>query len=134
MASLGLYIAVAEQVIEGVEQLSLYWDAKGLDMHIAVKSSGTIAVSTKHWSRVHYMRCEGICAEKAWKLLLETAQMISRTLVKSVKGPYVYIPKLNSEQTQSVFNHIKQKMNEGTEIDRVWEISWDIDDAISPPE
>lgn len=136
MAEVAAFIAVAEKVVEGVEQLSLYWDAKGLDMHMAVKTTGTIVVSTKHWTRVHYLET-GLDADKAWDALIQLAKKISRTLVVSKKGPYVYVPKLSAAQTQNVFNHLKRLVKEMTgkegEITRVWEMSWDIDDAVAPP-
>lgn len=140
MTDLNTYLTVAEEVVEAVEQLSLYWDAKGLDMHIAVKENegrgAVIVVSTKHWTRVHYLET-GLESAKAWEALLALAKKISRTLVASAKGPYVYIPKLSAAQTQNVFNHlktvIKEITGEDSEVTRVWEMSWEIEDAVGPP-
>jgi hypothetical protein len=142
------HLALAELIVEGAEQLSHYWDAKGLDMHIAVKqptnendtnkSKSVIAVSTKHWSRVHYINPQSsFTPENAWDALAALAQKIGRTLVISQKGPYVYIPKLSAAQTQNVFNYLKQEISNITgddvKVTRVWEMSWDIDDAVPPP-
>ena len=141
MADLTEYIAIAEKVVEGVEQLSMYWDAKGLDMHIAVRegspsTGAVIVVSTKHWTRVHYVNT-GMGVDGAWDGLTSMAKTISRTLVISTKGPYVYIPKLSAAQTQNVFNHIVHEVDEVTDhevtVTRVWEMSWEIDDAVAPP-
>ena len=131
-----MFITTAELVSEGIEQLSEYWDAKGLDMHIAVKEGGTIAVSSKHWTRVHYVESQLKDECAAWDVLAGISETIGRTLVLSTKGPYVYIPKLSAAQTQAVFNHIRQAIHKATggktKVTRRWQLSWKIDDAILP--
>ena len=87
-------IVIAEQLVNAAEKLSDYWDETGLDMHIAVKPR-TIAVSTKHWSRVHYLSTNGMTPKEVWEELKKLATEIKRKLVLSTKGPYVYVPKLN---------------------------------------
>ena len=131
-----MFIATAELVSEGIEQLSEYWDAKGLDMHIAVKEGGTIAVSSKHWTRVHYVESQLKDECAAWEILATVSEKISRTLVLSSKGPYVYIPKLSAAQTQAVFNHLRKVIHEATgeksKVTRRWQLNWKIHDAILP--
>ena len=121
------YIDTIESIIEQAEKLKGYWDETGLDMHIAVKMNGVIAVSTKHWSRVHYLRTK--CTFNViWEKLNDImSTSIGRTLIKSKKGNYVYINKLNSQQTQNVFDHFKNVF--GNDVTKVWEYSWKIDDA-----
>ena len=48
---------------------------------------------------------------------------------------YVYVPKLSAEQTQSVFNMIKQEISQlggQSTVKRIWQSSWDIGDAVLP--
>jgi len=121
------FLIEASEFVSEVEKLQGYWDDKGLDMHIAVKLNGMIAVSTKHWTRTHYIVTDKTI-EELWNILIEISKEIGRKYVKSVRGSYVYIPKLNIAQTQDIFDNMKKKL--GYEIDRKWEISWDIDDAV----
>ena len=148
-----IYINTIENVIEQGEKLKGYWDETGLDMHIAVKKDGRIAVSTKHWSRVHYIRTQynsgsdsgngngngsgsGSCGDSSggsdviWEKLSIISKNIGRTLIKSKKGDYVYINKLNKKQTQKIFDRFKEMF--GDDVIKVWEFSWDIDDAVLP--
>lgn len=121
-------IIEAIEIIEDLEKVKGYWDEKGLDMHIAVKENGWIAVSTKHWGRVHYLKTNDKPYD-LWQTLKQVAQEVGRSLVKSVQGPYVFIPKLGKEQTQNVFNIIRSKLGQH-KIERKFEFSWDIDDAV----
>jgi len=127
MASIAVIEAI--ELMEELEKIKGYWDDKGLDMHIAVKKDGQIAVSTKHWVRVHYLRAEGTALKEMWQNINAVAKQVGRSLVKSKQGPYVYIPKLGVEQTQNIFNAIRSKMGEHT-ISKKFEFSWDIDDAV----
>lgn len=120
-------IIEAIEIAEELEKVRGYWDDKGLDMHIAVKADGRLAVSTKHWVRVHYIKTYKT-PEELWKILSKVATAIGRSLVRSKYGPYVYIPKLSIEHTQHIFDMFKKDL--GHNIDRVYEFSWDIDDAV----
>jgi len=122
------FISEIIHILEESEKVKGYWDDQGLDMHIAVTKS-SVVVSTKHWLCVHYIRT-GKSPEEMWKGMKEVSEDIGRTLIKSTKGLYVYIHKLNIEQTQKVFNKLKEKF--GTRIMRVWEMGWDIDNATLP--
>lgn len=125
------FIVIAIEVAEQAEKLKGYWDDTGLDMHIAVKICGTIAVSTKHWTRVHYITPTPTnTVQEIWKNLGTVSDDIGRKFIRSEKGPYVYINKLNEDQTQAVFDKLKEKF--GNNVKRVWELSWDIDDAVLP--
>lgn len=123
------YITDIQNVIAVAEQAKGFWDAQGLDMHIAVKQDSRLAVSTKHWMRVHYIDT-GLLPSQIWEKLNEVCKAIGRKLIKSTNGPYVYINKLNVKQTQHIFDLLKKTF--GTNITRVWEVSWDIDDAFLP--
>jgi hypothetical protein len=127
------YIIVLQEVVAVAEQAKGYWDESGLDMHIAVKNKGQIAVSTKHWGRVHYIVPDATLEPQwLWNNVLEpVSNAVGRKLVKSLKGDYVYIHKLNLEQTQSIFDKIKEKVGKYT-IERHLEWSWDIKDAVLP--
>ena len=129
MSILGTIVMTTELVSE-IEKLKGYWDETGLDMHIAVKKNGYVAVSTKHWSRTHYIITEGLETDDIWLIIEEISKDIGRSLIKSDKGPYVYINKLNVKQTQEIFNKFKEKL--GDNIDRRIEWSWKIDDAVLP--
>ena len=124
------YIIMLQEVVSGAEKAKGYWDESGLDMHIAVKKSGQIAVSTKHWSRVHYIITEEN-TDTLWDKLGEVSDEVGRKLIKSNKGNYVYIHKLNLNQTQSIFDKIKEKL-ENIKIERHFEWSWDISDSVLP--
>jgi len=122
-------IALITEVVTEAEKLKGYYDDTGLDMHIAVKKNGMLAVSTKHWGRVHYIVTEKQPNE-IWTIVKEVAENIGRTLIKSEKGPYVYINKLNIDQTQQVFDKFKATL--GDNVERHMEWSWNIEDAILP--
>ena len=128
MSILGTITMTAELVSE-IEKLKGYWDESGLDMHIAVKKNGMLAVSTKHWSRVHYIVTDKN-TDKLWKIVKDIAKDIGRSLIKSEKGPYVYISKLNVNQTQAVFDKFKQVLGDNVERHIQW--SWNIKDAVLP--
>lgn len=123
------YIADLQEVVETGEKLKGYWDDTGLDMHIAVKLDGRIAVSTKHWTRVHYI-VTPYSASILWTGLGEISEAIGRKLVRSTKGLYVYVHKLNAAQTLDVFDKIKHRF--GGTVERHLEWSWDISDAFRP--
>ena len=131
------YIIMLQEVVTVAEQAKGYWDESGLDMHIAVKKRGQIAVSTKHWGRVHYIVPEkSVQPNDLWDNVLgPVSEEIGRKLVRSEQGDYVYIHKLSLDQTQSVFDKIKEKMAllvGDLEIERHLEWSWDISDAVLP--
>lgn len=124
-------VVALSQLKEGAEQLKGYWDETGLDMHIAVKENKMIAVSTKHWVRTHYIKTNKTPSE-LWKDLFRVCDMIGRKLIKSEKGPYVYINKLNIKQTQRIFDMIIEETGaKRDDISRVWELSFNIKDAVS---
>ncbi len=114
----------------GAEKLKGYWDETGLDMHIAVTTDNKVIVSTKHWVRKHYIQTQ-MDPNILWERLGEVCNRIGRKLIRSEKGPYVYIDNLNIKQTQEVFNIIVEVLGVDT-IDRVWELSWDIQNAVLP--
>ena len=132
-------IIEAIELAEELEKVKGYWDDKGLDMHIAVKKTkydndghqkrgAVIAVSTKHWARVHYLYTEKD-ADELWIDLKSVAETVGRSLVKGAYGPYVYIPKLSVKQTQDIFNKIRGCIGDH-EIKRKFQFSWKIDDAV----
>ena len=127
------YITDIRAICETVEHLKGFWDESGLDMHIAVKkgryNTTTIAVDTKHWSRKHYIRTL-YTVSKVWEMLSDISEEIGRKYIRSCRGPYVYIHKLNEDQTQSIFNIFKREF--GDDITRAWELRWDISDATLP--
>ena len=126
MSIVGAIITLS-QVVAEAEKLKGYYDETGLDMHIAVKKNGRLAVSTKHWGRVHYIVTDKDPKE-IWTSVKEVASDIGRNLIKSEKGPYVYINKLSVTQTQEVFDKFKEKL--GDNIERHFQFSWKIDDAV----
>lgn len=131
------YIQHIEHIFEGAEKLKGYWDDCGLDFHIAVvkitNSSKSIknhiVVSTKHWCRVHYIHSKFSSCD-VWKHLFQISDEIGRKFIKSTKGDYVYIHKLNLEQTQSIFDLFKKHF--GNKIHRAWELKWDINGSCLP--
>lgn len=120
-------ITIASELVTEIEKLKGYWDESGLDMHIAVKKNGMLAVSTKHWSRVHYIVTDKQ-PDELWTVVIKVANDVGRSLIKSEKGPYVYINKLNVKQTQNIFDKFKILL--GDNIERHLQISWNIDDAV----
>ena len=138
LASAAVVIEAIE-FVEEMEKVKGYWDDKGLDMHIAVKKSkfcdngdrkrgAVIAVSTKHWARVHYLYTQKT-AKELWANLAGVAGDVGRSLVKGAYGPYVYIPKLSVNQTQDIFNRIRACVG-SHDIKRKFQFSWKIDDAV----
>lgn len=125
VAAIGTIVQVASEL----EAARGYWDESGLDMHIAIKQDGRVAVSSKHWARTHYIRTRGKTVQQLWQALRDVATRIGRSLVRSKYGPYVYVPKLNVAQTQDVFDRLKQELD-CHDIEREWEFSWRIDDAV----
>jgi phage terminase large subunit len=124
------------EIIEYAEKAKGYWDETGLDMHIAVVPANElshintrIAVKTKHWGRKHYIN-SFLNPHKVWEILRQISKKVGRSLIKSQKGDYVYINKLNIEHTQSIFDIMKKEF--GNDIDRVWELKWDIEGAVLP--
>lgn len=74
-------------IVEEAEKLKGYWDEKGLDMHIAVKTNNQIAVSSKHWARVYYIATYNLDTTKIWVKIGEIMKEFGRKLIKSKKGP-----------------------------------------------
>lgn len=128
-----IYIASAFEIVDELEKLKGYYDETGLDMHIAVVPKGTrksdVIVSTKHWIRVHYIHTDKT-SDECWNTLEQISKLIGRTFIKSEKGNYVYVNKLNLKQTQSVFDIFKEYF--GKNITRIWEMSWDIAGSVTP--
>jgi hypothetical protein len=124
-------IKVASDVWTEAEKLKGYWDESGLDMHIAVKRNGMVAVSTKHWGRTHYILTGIFDTDLVWSYVQQVSLEIGRTLIRSEKGPYVYVPKLTLDATQAVFNKLKELLK-SENIERNFEWSWNIDDAVLP--
>lgn len=125
------------EIYDQLEKANEYWDEAGLDMHIAVIPFSTdylnhktkIAISTKHWARGYYIN-SSLSIQEVWLLIYQISQTIGRSLIKSKLGPYVYINKLNCEQTQAVIDLFKEKI--GNDVYRAWEIKWDIEGAELP--
>ena len=131
MSTVDDYIADIEMIVDTVEKIKGFWDETGLDMHIAVLRDQTISISTKHWYRVHYIKTVNL--DDPWdKVLKQISEKYGRKLIRSTKGKYVYIHKLNEIQTKEIFNEIVnicEKNKWLNNIERHWELSWDIDDA-----
>lgn len=125
VAAIGTIVQVASEL----EAARGYWDENGLDMHIAIKRDGQVAVSTKHWARTHYIRTRDKSVEQLWQALRVVAAAVGRSLVRSKYGPYVFVPKLNVAQTQDVFDRLKQELD-CYDVEREWEFTWSIDDAV----
>ena len=120
------------EIIEETEKIKGYWDDTGLDMHIAVKKNKMIAVSTKHWFRVNYIDTK-LDPKEIWKRLRKVSTSVGRKLIKSQKGDYVYIHKLNDAQTKDIFDKIGNMVGcSDADVTRVWEMSWEIKDAVLP--
>lgn len=123
------------QIIEKLEKIKGYYDDTGLDMHIAVvaltNNNTHVVVSTKHWTRVHYIKTNKN-SDECWNILFKISNKIGRTLIKSTRGKYVYINKLNVDQTQNIVEILKDEF--GNNIDRIWELNWDIDNSVLPKE
>jgi hypothetical protein len=115
-------------VAEEVKAAKKYWDETGLDMHIAVKKN-IICVNTKHWGRNHYI-ITNLDTDALWNGLGEISQNIGRKLIESQNGPYVYLHKLNEDQTQDIFDQMTAKF--GDNVERHMEWKWDISDAVMP--
>jgi len=126
---MAIYITTFMVVADEVKKAKKYWDETGLDMHIAVKKNGKIVVNTKHWSRNHYI-VTNLDTEALWNGLGEISQNIGRKLIESQNGPYVYLDKLNVDQTQDIFNQMKDKF--GDNVERNFEWKWDISDSVMP--
>jgi len=124
-----LLILEGIELISNAEKLKDFWDEKGLDMHIAVKLDGRVAVSTKHWVRTHYINTH-LRTPEIWVEIQEVMEKVGRSLIKSKLGTYVFVPKLNIESTQRIFDEFKKRL--GYDISREWGLSWDIDDAVLP--
>ncbi len=102
-------------------------------MYIAVKRSGKITISTKYWFRVNYIIPDFLVEpDEIWeKILKPVAGEIGRTYIRSEEGNYVYLHKLNKQQTQDVFDKILSKIS-NLQIERHWEYTWDATDAVLP--
>lgn len=128
------YIQNIQDVVTALEKVKGFWDETGLDMHIAVLENNTIAVSTKHWLRVHYIVTKNL--DNAWENVLKVvSELIGRKLIRSEKGDYVYVNKLSKNQTQKVFDAIvaQCKLHDWYKrIERHWEASWKIETAYLP--
>lgn len=126
-------IVTLSEINVETEHIKGYYDEQGLDMNIAVveltSTQSSVVVSTKHWSTFHYITTDQ-SPEDCWKTLFEISTQIGRTLIKSAKGKYVYIHKLNLTQTQSIFDILKNRF--GNNITKAWEMKWDIRDSVMP--
>ena len=125
-----LHIIALIKLMDEAEMLKGYWDDTGLEMYIAVKNNKMVAISTKHWWRVNYISTE-LEPNEIWNHLKEISEEVGRKLIKPDEGDYVYIHMLNKTQTKDIFDKIVSKLNcNNTNISRVWERSWEIDDAV----
>lgn len=119
-------------IIDEAEKLKGYWDDTGLDMHIAVKANKQFAVSTKHWTRVHYVQTT-LEPKEVWSKIFEVSNVVGRKLIRSTKGPYVYINKLNESQTKSIFDKFVSVLGcTNNDVTRNLQYTWSIKDAILP--
>ena len=129
------YISDITKIVTKLEKLKGYYDETGLDMHIAVvaltNNNAHVVVSTKHWTRVHYIKTHR-SADECWDILFKISKKIGRTLIRSKKGRYIYINKLSLQQTQNIFDIFKSEF--GVDISRVWELDWEIDNSVMPLE
>lgn len=127
------YIQNEIDIIEELEKIKGYWDINGLDLYIAVVSTSLttthIIISTAHWTRVNYINVQ-INSKQVWEHLYTISDEIGRKFIRSTKGKYVYINKLNLQQTQDIFDTFKNKF--GTDVCRVWEMKWDINGSELP--
>lgn len=116
--------------IEVAEQSKSFWDAQGLDTDIAVRRDSQLVLATRHWATHHYIDTQ-LSPTEIWKHIETICKHIGRNFTPSQNGPYVYINNLNVSQTQDLFNLFTKTFG-GNNITRVWELSWEIDDAVLP--
>lgn len=132
MQNIQISLSDINSIIQQAEQMKGYWDETGLDMHIAVKANKQVAISTKHWGRVHYIQTK-LEPYQIWLKLDEISKIVGRKLIRSTQGPYVYINKLNEHQTKSIFDKLCAALGcTSNDVTRNWQYSWKIKDAILP--
>ena len=110
-----------------------FWDAQGLALYLAVKRNGSVGISTKHWTDVVYLETQNSSPHELWLILGKVTDAIGRTMVRAERGSFVYIPNLNEEQTEEVYNKIvtelqSQKIIFDENLKMEWE--WEVDDAV----
>ena len=143
MESGGGWVNDIEGVVDAAEKLYEFWDETGLDMKFAVcpnagkAERGTlrIAISTTHWFRVNYVICQDVTLEEIWGVFKRVGEKIGRTFVKHRDGTWMYIHKLNREQTEGVYNCLLENLESlrvDYSIERHWEFNWEIEGARLP--
>lgn len=122
-----------EELKKDYEMIKGFWDSTGLALYLAVKQNGSIGVSTKHWTDVMYIQTQNCTTLQLWQILGKVTDNIGRTMVRSERGSYVYIPNLNEQQTEEVYNKIVSELqSENIVFDEVYKMEWewDVADAV----
>lgn len=122
-----------EEIEKDYEMAKGYWDTTGFALYIAVKRSGSIGISTKHWANCLYLETQNSSPNELWHIVGKVVNEINRTLVRAERGSFVYIPNLSEKQTEEVYQNIvktliSQKILFEEVMKMEWE--WEIDDAV----
>lgn len=104
-----------QQILEKTEQ---YYDSMGMALSMAILKDNVIVLSSKHWMKNCYIEVQQIDDDDKfvyglWDVLVQTSRNINRELERSNgETKYVFIPKLNRQQTTKVYEAIIQELQD----------------------
>lgn len=118
-------IAAGEDVIDEfndvgalLEQGEQYYDSLGLSLSMAILNDNVIVLSSKHWLRNCYIEIQQVDDDKKfvfglWDILTTVSRNINRELDRNDnETKFVYISKLNRDQTQKVYEAIIEEIED----------------------
>lgn len=125
-----------EQLMEKAEQ---YYDSLGLALSFAVLKNNVIVLSSKHWLKNCYIEVEQVDDDKnfvygLWDIISTVSRDINRELERTPpETNFVFISKLNRDQTQKVYDALVKQLGERKldfdVIEQYNLFGWDINDT-----
>lgn len=103
-----------QQLIEKGEE---YYDSLGLALSMAVLNNNSIVLSSKHWLKNYYIEVQQIDDDEKfvfglWDVIITVSREINRELERNPNETnFVFITKLNREQTAKVYESVIQELN-----------------------
>lgn len=128
-------VKTLEELDSDYEKVKGFWDDLGFAFYISVKKNGSIGLCSKHWAEVVYLQTVNCTTDQLWRLVADTMNAASRTMVQAENGNYVFVSNLNEEQTDKMFNLLKKHLQTANiEFDKVLklEFQWETQDAVLP--
>lgn len=100
-----------------------FWDdLHAQELQIVVKENGQLGMYTKYWDGDFYYINTDMNTLQLWEIMYKVSEKINRTLIHSrLNGPWIYIPNLNRDHIQYIYNLFKEYLGDDIVVKTQWD-------------